>query len=151
MARVDPEDDSIRRFIVRHYRYDPERHQRRHVVVAAFDNKREFHACMREAASDIERRKNSGEQVDPGEHASGIVHEPGDRRRAANGRLILRSIRHGVSLGPWADELEMPRNMAMFRGPAPSPEPGRASRFRRRVAHWLRGTASSNGREHRPL
>jgi hypothetical protein len=145
MARVDPEDDSIRRFIVRRYRYDPERHQRRHVVVAAFDNKREFHVCMWEAERDIERRKNSGEQVDPSEHASGIVHEPGDRRRAANGRLILRAIRHSVSLGPWADELEMPGNIALFHGTAPSPEPGRTGRFRGRVAHWLRRTASSNG------
>ena len=145
MARVDPENDGIRRFIVRHYRYDPERHQRRHVVVDAFDNKREFNACMREVRSDIERRKISGEQVDPREHASGIVHEPGDRRRAANGRLILRAIRHGVTLGPWADDLEMPRNVAFFYSTAPSPEPERAGRFRKRVTRWLRGTASSNG------
>jgi hypothetical protein len=33
MARVDAEDDTLRRYIVRHYRYDPERHERRHVVV----------------------------------------------------------------------------------------------------------------------
>jgi hypothetical protein len=42
VAEVDPDDDSIRRFIVRHYRYDPDRHERRHVVVAAFDSEREF-------------------------------------------------------------------------------------------------------------
>jgi hypothetical protein len=28
MAQVDPEDDSIRRFIVRHYRYDSQRRER---------------------------------------------------------------------------------------------------------------------------
>src|SRR5580700_7663243 len=42
MAQVDPADDSIKRFIVRHYRYDPERRARRHVVVAAFDNEPEY-------------------------------------------------------------------------------------------------------------
>jgi hypothetical protein len=42
MAQVDPADDSIKRFIVRHYRYDPERRERRHVVVAAFDNEPEY-------------------------------------------------------------------------------------------------------------
>jgi hypothetical protein len=30
--------------VVRHYRFDPARRERRHVVVAAFDNKREFEA-----------------------------------------------------------------------------------------------------------
>ena len=28
VARVDPEDDNIRRFIVHHYRYDPARRER---------------------------------------------------------------------------------------------------------------------------
>jgi hypothetical protein len=44
MSRVDPEDDSIERFIVRHHRYDPLRRERRHVVVAAFDNEQEYGA-----------------------------------------------------------------------------------------------------------
>jgi hypothetical protein len=39
MARVDPEDDTIWRFIACHYRYDPQRQERRHVVVAAFDRR----------------------------------------------------------------------------------------------------------------
>ena len=42
MASVDPADDSVRRFIVRHYAYDPSRHERRHIVVAAYDNEQEF-------------------------------------------------------------------------------------------------------------
>jgi hypothetical protein len=65
VARVDPENDGVRRFIVRHYRYDPDRHERRHVVVAAFDNKREFLACLEQVRAEIERRKNRGEHVDP--------------------------------------------------------------------------------------
>ena len=28
MGRVDPEDDGVRRFVARHYRYDPQRHER---------------------------------------------------------------------------------------------------------------------------
>jgi hypothetical protein len=69
--------DSIERFIVRHYRYDPERRERRHVVVAAFDNEPEFRACMAGVQAEIRRRREAGEPVDPGEHVSGIVHEPG--------------------------------------------------------------------------
>lgn len=46
MAAVDPDDDSIKRFIVLHYRYDADRRERRNVVVQAFDNEREFHAAL---------------------------------------------------------------------------------------------------------
>jgi hypothetical protein len=34
--------------VVRHYRYDPDRRQRRHVVVAAFDNESEFMARIQQ-------------------------------------------------------------------------------------------------------
>ena len=136
MARVDPENDGVRRFIVRHYRYDPDRDERRHVVVAAFDNKREFLACLEEVRAEIERRKNRGEHVDSREHASGTVHEPGDCRRAANGRLVLRALRRGVAPGPWMDELEMPSNVAVMRGSARS-GPRWANHFRRLIARWL--------------
>jgi hypothetical protein len=38
VVQIDAGDDSIRRFIVRHHRYDPDR-RRRHVVVAAVDGR----------------------------------------------------------------------------------------------------------------
>lgn len=114
MARVDPEDDNIERFIVRHYRYDPLRRERRHVVVAAFDNEQEYHACMDSVRAEIKARLERGEPVEPGEHASGIVHEPGYLRRAANGHLLSRAIRHGAA-GPWIGELELPSNMSVIR------------------------------------
>lgn len=123
MARVDPDDDAIRRFIVHHYRYDPQRRERRHVVVAAFDNEPEFLACLERVRDEIERRKSCGEPVDPREHASGIVHEPGDRRRAANGHLAMRALRRGVAPGPWLDELELPSNISIARADGPSVPP----------------------------
>jgi hypothetical protein len=118
VARVDPGDDSIERFIVRHYRYDPQRRERRHVVVAVFDNEPEFRAGMESARAEIRRRRDRGEPVDPREHVSGIVHEPGYLRRAANGHLVVRAIRHGAA-GPWIDELEMPSNISVFRAGRP--------------------------------
>ena len=118
MARVDPGDDRIERFIVRHYRYDPQRRERRHVVVAAFDNEPEFRACMEDVQAEIRRRREAGEPVDPGEHASGTVHEPGYLRRAANGHLVSRAIRHGVA-GRWIAELELPSNMGVVRAERP--------------------------------
>ena len=119
VARVDPGDDNIERFIVRHYRYDPQRRERRHVVVAVFDNEREFLACIERVQAEIGRRREAGERVDPGEHASGVVHEPGYLRRAANGHLLTRAVRHGA-VGRWLEELELPSNVSFVRAGRPS-------------------------------
>lgn len=111
---MDPDDDSIRRFIVRHYRYDPDRRERRHVIVAAYDNDREYEACMEETAAGIEARRQRGEPVEPTEHVSGVVQEPGYRRKQQNGRLVARALRHGVSPAE-LENLEMPSNVAFLR------------------------------------
>lgn len=129
MARVDPRDDTIRRFLVRHYRYDPQRHERRHVIVGAFDTKAEFKACMRSVHRDIQRRRAAGEPVERNEHVSGTVRQPGDDRRAANGRLLMRALRHGVTPGPWLEDLELPSNIAMLT----DERPGRVATFLRRL------------------
>jgi hypothetical protein len=118
MARVDPEDDTIRRFIVRHFRYDPARRERRHVVVAVFDNELEFLACAERVRAEIGERRESGERVDPREHASGVVYEPGYLRRAANGHLLSRALRHGVT-ALRLEELELPSNMSVLRAERP--------------------------------
>lgn len=114
MGHVDVEDDSIRRFVVRHYRYDPERHERRHVVVGVFDNETEFSALMASIRDDIERRRRAGEPVGPNEHASGTVYEPGDRARAAVGHQVRRMIEHGVDPREWIDLRELPSNVALL-------------------------------------
>jgi hypothetical protein len=114
VGRVEPEDDSIRRFIVHHYRYDRARRERRHVVVAAFDNEPEFLGCVERVRAEIAQRRERGERVDRQEHASGVVHEPGYLRRAANGHLLRRAFKHGVA-GLQFEESEMPLNMSVFR------------------------------------
>jgi hypothetical protein len=119
VARVDPGNDDIERFIVRHYRYDLQRRERRHVVVAGFDNEQEFRACMDSVRDQIRARRERGEAVDRGEHASGVVHEPGYLRRAANGHLVLRAIRHGAT-GSWIEELELPSNVSVVRAERPA-------------------------------
>jgi hypothetical protein len=129
VARVDPEDDSICRFVVRHYRYDPDRHERRHVVVAAFDNKREFAACMEETAAEIRGRRERGEAVDPTEHVTGEVQAPGHRRRQQNARLIERAAEHGVRPAN-IEDLELPPGVALL-GAQRLP-------WRRRLHGWFR-------------
>lgn len=123
------EDDGIRRFVVHHHRYDPERHQRRLVLVAAFDTRREYKTCLRATEADIERRRSAGEPVDPDEHATGSVYEPGHLRRTANGHVVRRMMEHGVDPGPWFEEHDLPRNVARYSTRRPLPRP---------LAHWAR-------------
>ena len=123
MAGVDPDDDSIERFIVRRYAYDPNRHERRHQVVAAFDNEGEFMALITTLGEELERRRAAGDAMDPREHVTGVRFEPGYRRRAAAGHLVIRAIRHRVSLSDAVlDQLELPSNMSIIRSVGPSPE-----------------------------
>jgi hypothetical protein len=110
MAQVDPQDDSIMRFIVRHYQYDPDRRERRHVVVAAFDNEAEYKARLQEVAAEIRRRRETGEDVDR-EHASGLIYEPGYLRRASNGHLLWRALKRGIPRSALRG-LELPSNMS---------------------------------------
>lgn len=134
MAKVDVGDDSIRRYVVHQYRYDPERHQRRHMLVAAFDNKREFEACARSIQVDIERRRAAGQPVERNEHSSGRIYEPGHMRRAATGHLVRRMMEHGVDPRPWIEEQDLPHNMALF---GPDNRTGPASGPAARLG-WLR-------------
>jgi len=118
VARVDPEDDRITRFLVRHYRYDPVRHERRYVVVAAFDNRREFEACLAETASELRARQQCGRDAEPSEHVSGVVQERGYRRKQQNARLVHRAMAHGV-LPAGVERLELPSSVALLREQRP--------------------------------
>jgi hypothetical protein len=118
VAAVDPDDDSILRYVVRHYRYDSARHERRHVVVAAFDSQSEFEACLDATAATLRGRREAGEDVDPREHISGLVYEPGYQRLQRNARLLRRAIDHRAVPPNW-QTLDLPRNVGITEsGPA---------------------------------
>ena len=134
MAHVDLSDDSIRRYVVRHYRYDPGRHERRHVVVAVVDNRREYHAELARASAALESRRLQGDDVDPREHITGTIREPGDDRRAADGHLLTRAVKHGVRLDDVVDGLDLPRNIGVLR---PTGRSGRRPALVARLTRWL--------------
>jgi len=96
------------------------RRERRHVVIAAFDNEPEFLVCIGRVRAEIGRRRQRGQDFDPREHASGVVHEPGYLRRTANGHLVSRAFKRGIA-GLRFEELEVPTNMAVFRSEHPRP------------------------------
>jgi hypothetical protein len=140
VARVDVRDERIRRFIVSHFRYDRERHECRHVLVAAFDDEREFSECFKEAHAEIERRRDGGEDVDPGEHISGWTRDAGSARRPANGHLVKRSMLHGIVSGKWVEDLEIPPNMSLMGSDeASSSRLGWRRRLRSFIRRWRDG------------
>jgi len=77
VVKVDPDDDSICRWVVWHYRYDPDRRERRNVVVAAFDNAHEFLVDVEKRAARLRMRKERGDDIDPIERISGQIYQPG--------------------------------------------------------------------------
>jgi hypothetical protein len=86
MAEVDPEDDTIQRWIVYWYRFDPARHERRHCVVAAYETEREMISRMDVEAANLEAKRAAG-LADQSEHLSGSEKGRGYKQRADEQRL----------------------------------------------------------------
>ena len=94
---------------MRRYAHDPQRHERRHQVVAAFDNEKEFRRLLDSLAGDLRCRRDAGEPIDPLEHYTGLMLEPGHLRRQRDGHLLKRAIAHGVPLSDQQiEQLDLP-------------------------------------------
>jgi hypothetical protein len=63
VAAVDPDDDDIQRYVVYRYAYDPGRHERRHQVVAAFDNQAEYLRLIEVLIGDLRRRRAGDDPI----------------------------------------------------------------------------------------
>jgi len=109
MASVDPDDDSIPRWVVWHFRYDHVHRQRRNVVVAAFDNVDEFHADIAVRAAQLRARIDSDDTVGRSERIGGKYYEPGCRGRWRNARNLQR----GLIPAALVDDLDLPSSVAV--------------------------------------
>jgi GNAT superfamily N-acetyltransferase len=123
MARIDAHDDGLMRYVVRRYAYDPRRRERRHQVIAAFDNTREWAAFLDQAATQLRRDRDAGVITDPREYYTGVVLEPGYQRRQQNGRLIRRAIERDADIGAFLADLDLPSNVAIVRAERSHYEP----------------------------
>src|SRR6202167_6462299 len=88
VTEVDPDDDTIARWVVAHYRYDADRRERQHVVVAAFDNPDEFHADIHARTEQLRARRESGEDIDRLESITGGTYQGGYRRQERAAQLV---------------------------------------------------------------
>lgn len=100
MGTVAPDDDSVVRFVALHHRYDTTRREWRNVVLAAFDDEGEFEAFLDAKNAELLAAQTAGER-DAREHVSGVIHQPGDRARSQNRRLLRRALAHGVWSPGW--------------------------------------------------
>jgi hypothetical protein len=73
---VDPSDDSRTRWVLQWFRFDPERNERRKVIVGAYSRKREFDREFRKLQADLEALKSDGRAEDA-EQISGVKYEKG--------------------------------------------------------------------------
>ncbi len=118
MAEVDLNDDEIKRFVVRRYAYDPARRERRHATVAVYDNEQEYQDAIDAVSAELTRRREAGEHVDPQEHVTGVVLDPGYHRKQQGGRIIKHAVERGATLdGETWERLtsDLPPGMAVFR------------------------------------
>jgi hypothetical protein len=76
VAEVDPSDDSRTRWVLQWFRFDPERNERRKVIVGAYSRKREFDREFRKLQADLEALKSDGRAEDA-EQISGVKYEKG--------------------------------------------------------------------------
>jgi hypothetical protein len=113
VARVDHEDDTIWRWVIQHYRFDPERRERRNVIVAAYDSQTEFEAEFARYVEMIRGEIVAGSRS-PHENLSGITLEPGHLAAAARGHHVRRAIEHGVSPERILSTGPLPSDMAVL-------------------------------------
>jgi len=113
MAQVDPQDDTIWRWVIRHYRFDPERNERRHVVVAAYDNDAEYELEFDRYSSRIRAEIAAGTRSDR-EHVSAMAMHPGYRAEQVRAHAVRRAMKHGADFRPLLSDGPLPSNMAVF-------------------------------------
>ncbi len=92
MPAVDPEDDTLLRYVVFWYRYDPLRRERRPVVVVAFDTEHEFSVAVDRLHDDLQQLKQAG-KADDVERISGSVRPPGYQAKMRSQRQALKRFR----------------------------------------------------------
>jgi hypothetical protein len=99
VARIDPFDESLDRWVVEHYAFDPERHERWNRPVVAFDHPDEMVAFIESAAAELKRRQRQG-LADEREQYSGRRREPGYEKASQRDRIAVRmNRRRGTSSG----------------------------------------------------
>ena len=91
---MDPDDDSVDRWIVWHHQYDEHRRQRRNLAVAAYDDAAEFEERFRLEREQLSARQSAGE-------AESVEHISGSCKRAGHDAAMRQQRIHPLSRPAW--------------------------------------------------
>ncbi len=113
MTRADPEDDSIERWVAFHYLYDPERSERRNVIVDAFNSDADFRDLLDRAGSELRALRT----IWSGLHAPGAILSSPASSADAVMTVFSRWCRvRGGRYPPWVSGLPGIEYRALMRG-----------------------------------
>ena len=113
MAEVDHSHDTIWRWVIHHYRFDPARRERCNVVVAACDNEGEFNTEFERHAQMIRDTIAAGPRSSS-ESLTGVNLETGYLAASARGHHVRRALEHGVSPERVLATEALPQNIAVL-------------------------------------
>jgi hypothetical protein len=85
------------RYVVMHYAYDEQNHERTSRVVTAFDNEAEYQEYVTAAAAALQRRRQAG-SVDSKEKIGGVEWPAGYHAQQQRRRLGRRAVAHGATV-----------------------------------------------------
>ena len=97
MPEIDPLDDSCLRYVVMHYAFDEQSHERTGRAVVAFDNEAEYREYATAATDDLERRQQAG-LADSKEKITGVQWPAGYHAQGQSKRLARRAVAHGAAV-----------------------------------------------------
>ncbi len=75
MAEIDPVNETVTSYLVRHHKFDPETNHFRWFVFKAFDNELEMTLLLETLWKDLESRRLKGESH-PKEQIAGQINNP---------------------------------------------------------------------------
>lgn len=113
MAQVDLDDDTLWRWVIQHYRFDPTRNERRNVVVSVFDNAAEFETELHRYAVRVHAEITAGTRSGR-ENVSGLALHLGYQAEQARAHAARRAISHGADPRRLLSNRSLPPNIAVF-------------------------------------
>lgn len=94
MALIDPNDDTLHRFVVWHYHFIEERHERKLEAICAYSSRREAEKYFRKKSAELQKLQSEG-QADSKEYFSCGYQRPGSKEDSRRTRLEIRRMRSG--------------------------------------------------------
>ena len=94
MSLIDLNDDALHRYVVWHYHFVEERHERKLEAICAYSTRREAEKYFRKKSAELLQLQSEG-QADSKEYFSCGYRRPGYKEGVTSTRLEIRKMRSG--------------------------------------------------------